>query len=130
MAFLFQNLRVYQQALAFADGASTLTAGFPRASWYLADQLNRASLSIALNIAESTGRVTNGDRRRFLIIARGSAHECAALLDMCGRKRVLSDVQCAELGEHLVTISKMLSGMIRRYGGSEAVGEAQEEYTP
>jgi four helix bundle protein len=130
MTFLFQNLRVYQQALAFADEVSTFTADFPRVARYLADQLNRASLSIALNIAESTGRVTNGDKRRFLVIARGSVHECAALLDMCERKKLLSDPRRSELGQHLVTISKMLSGMIQRYSDPEAVGEPQEEYGP
>ena len=130
MTFLFQNLRVYQQALAFADEVSTVTAGFPRASWYLAEQMNRAGISVALNIAESTGRVTNRDERRFLVIARGSVHECAALLDMCGRRQLLTDAQRAEMSEHLVTISKMLSGMIRRYGDSEAVGEEQEGYSP
>jgi four helix bundle protein len=128
MGFLFKNLRVYQQALAFADVASTLTAGFPPACWHVRDQLNRASLSIALNIAESTGRVTSADRRRFLIVARGSVHECAALLDMCERKRLLPDAQRVELDEHLVTISKMLSGMIERYHGSDTMADQQEEY--
>jgi four helix bundle protein len=128
MGFLFKNLRVYQQALAFADTASTLAAAFPRACWHVRDQLNRASLSIALNIAESTGRVTSADKRRFLIVARGSVHEYAALLDMCERKQLLPDAQRAELHEHLITISKMLSGMIERYHDTGTVGDQQEEY--
>jgi four helix bundle protein len=129
MAFLFQNLRVYQQAVAFADEVATITAGFSRANQYLADQLNRASLSIALNVAEGTGRVTDGDRRRFMVMARGSVHECAALLDMCGRRRLTPDPQRAELVEALTTISKMLSGMIARYSAVNAISEEQEEYT-
>ena len=128
MAFLFQGLRVYQQALAFADEIATLTTAFPRASRHVGDQLNRASLSIALNIAESTGRVTDSDRRRFLIIARGSVHECAALLDMCERRKLL-DAQHAELVEQLTTISKMLSGMMDRYSGADSVREEGEEYS-
>ena len=46
------------------------------------DQLIRASQSIPLNIAEGNGRVTDGDRRRFFEIARGSALECGAVQDI------------------------------------------------
>jgi four helix bundle protein len=46
------------------------------------DQLLRASQAIAPNIAESNGKATNGDRRRYFEIARGSALECAAIRDV------------------------------------------------
>ena len=110
MAFLFQKLRVYQHAMALADRVSSLVVGFSRPNWYLADQFRRASLSIALNIAESTGRVTAADQRRFLVMARGSVHECAALFDMCERKKLLPDPERSELIQQLVTVSKMLAG--------------------
>jgi four helix bundle protein len=128
--FLFQNLRVYREALAFADQVASCTAEFRRPGWYVGDQFRRASLSIALNIAESTGRMTDGDRRRFLIMARGSVHECAALLDMCGLRKLLPEPQRGDLEQQLTTISMMLSGMIARYSdGADAVGEEMEEYT-
>jgi len=79
MPFLFEKLEVYQRALAFAERVSGLTGDFPRGSWYLADQLNRASLSISLNIAEGNGRWTAADRKNFGI-ARGSVHECVPLV--------------------------------------------------
>jgi four helix bundle protein len=47
----------------------------------LADQLRRATLSIPLNIAEAAGRTTGPDAARHYAIARGSAMECAAILD-------------------------------------------------
>ncbi len=126
--FLFQNLRVYQQALTLADRTSALTSAFRRPNWYLADQMNRASLSVALNIAESTGRATVADRRRFLLMARGSVHECVALLDMCERKRLLTDAERAELNQGLVTVAKMLAGMVRYTGDASSVREETEEY--
>ncbi len=58
MAFLFEKLEVYQKAVTFAERVSSLTEEFPRGHWYLADHLNRASLSISLNIAEGNGRWT------------------------------------------------------------------------
>ncbi|NQU75920.1 MAG: four helix bundle protein [Planctomycetes bacterium] len=61
MSFAFEKLLVYQKAVAFADSVCTLTKGFPRGYFFLADQLNRAALSIAANIAEGNGRFTNCD---------------------------------------------------------------------
>ena len=72
MAFAFEKLLVYQKAIDFADRVCQLAGGFPRGFWFLADQLNRAALSIATNIAEGNGRFTKADRRNFFGIARGS----------------------------------------------------------
>jgi len=48
----------------------------------LRDQLDRAGISIVLNIAEGCGRRSPADKGRFYSIARGSATECAAILDL------------------------------------------------
>ena len=72
MAFAFEKLIVYQKAIDFADAACQLTRQFPGGYFFLADQLNRAALSIAANIAEGNGRFTIPDRRNFFGIARGS----------------------------------------------------------
>jgi four helix bundle protein len=48
----------------------------------LRDQLDRASVSIVLNIAEAAGRRTSRDKAHFFAIARGSATECAAVLEL------------------------------------------------
>ncbi|MBU0616624.1 MAG: four helix bundle protein [Planctomycetes bacterium] len=58
MAFMFEKLQVYQKAIDFADRAAELTEAFPRGYYYLTDQLDRAALSIAANIAEGNGRFT------------------------------------------------------------------------
>ena len=83
MSFAFEKLVVYQKAVAFADSVCTLTRGFPRGYFFLADQLNRASLSIAANIAEGNGRFTKPDCRNFFGIALEafrSACRCSNLL--------------------------------------------------
>lgn len=56
MAFMFERLEVYQKAVDFADEVAALTERFPRGYFFLADQLNRAALSVAANIAEGNGR--------------------------------------------------------------------------
>ena len=114
MPFLFEKLEVYQKAVAFAERVSTLTSRFTRGSWYLADQLNRASLSVSLNIAEGNGRWSQADRRNFFGIARGSAHECVPLIELCRRKGLLDDATCTVLKDDLEAIAKMLAGLIGR----------------
>jgi len=75
--FHFQTLDVYKRAAEFLPLAYSLAVG---TGGELAGQLRRAALSINLNIAEGTGRLGR-DERRFFITARGSAFECAAILD-------------------------------------------------
>ncbi len=86
MAFLFENLAVYQKAMDFTEQIVTLTESLPRGYCFLADQLNRASLSIATNLAEGNGRFTKPDRKNFFIIARALAQECVPLLELRAEK--------------------------------------------
>jgi hypothetical protein len=62
MALMFENLAVYQKAVDFTEQVVTLTESFSRGYYFLTDQLNRASLSIATNLAEGNGRFTKADR--------------------------------------------------------------------
>ena len=110
--FLFEKLEVYQRAVAFAQRCSDLSRGFPRSSWYLADHLNRAGLSISLNIAEGSGRGTQADRRNFFIVARGSVHECIPLIELSRRKNLIQESVCRQLRDEVQSIAKMLSGLI------------------
>jgi four helix bundle protein len=75
----FQRMDVYRCAVELLALSSSLKA--PRGQGELGDQLRRAALSIPLNIAEGAGRVSASDAARHYAIARGSAMECAALLD-------------------------------------------------
>jgi four helix bundle protein len=122
--FIFEKLEVYQKALNFPERVSKLTSAFPRPGWHLVDQFNRASLSIALNIAEGNGRRTNSDRGRFFVMARGSAHECIPLIEMCRRRDLLPPDACAQLRIEAEVLAKMLSGLIKRAFDSESVSEA------
>lgn len=60
-----------------------LAAKFPPRSGDLHDQASRASLSVALNIAEASSREGAASKQHFRI-ARGSAGEACAALDFCG----------------------------------------------
>ena len=112
MPFMFEKLDVYQKSVDFADEVAALTEAFPRGYGFLVDQLNRAALSIATNLAEGNGRVTKPDRRSFFTIARGSAQECVPLLEIARRRGLIKDPVVANLKSQLELIAKMLSGLI------------------
>ena len=112
MAFMFENLDVYQKAVDFADQTLELTDSFSRGYGFLADQLNRAALSIATNLAEGNGRFTKADRKNFFIIARGSVQECVPLLEVARRRSLLNEHRHAALRDDLETMAKMVSGLI------------------
>lgn len=113
MAFAFEKLVVYQKAVDLADHICSLTENFPRGYRFLVDQLNRAALSVAANIAEGNGRFTKPDRKHFFGIARGSVQECVPLLELGRRRNLISDDQHLNLKNHLEEIGKMLSGLIK-----------------
>ena len=112
MVFMFENLDVYQKAIDFADETTTITASFSRGYYFLADQLNRAALSIATNLAEGNGRFTKADRKNFFVVARGSAQECVPLLELARRKGFLDDAKHGAFRAQIEVIAKMISGLI------------------
>jgi len=82
---------------------------------YIKDQWKRASLSIILNLAEGTGRMTNADKKHYLTIARGSVFESVAILDTIKGLNQIEDNIFKEFYDNYETISKMLLGMFRSY---------------
>lgn len=112
MAFTFEKLIVYQKAIDFADQVCSQTEQFSRGYGFLVDQLNRAALSVAANIAEGNGRFTKPDRKNFFGIARGSVQECVPLLELAKRRHLISESTHSEMKERLEEIARMLSGLI------------------
>src|SRR5450432_3643493 len=78
----FERLDVYRCAIELLALCVRLAARMPRGHADLRDQLRRAATSIPLNLAEASGKTSGPDRARFHAIARGSALECAAILDV------------------------------------------------
>ena len=111
MVFDHEKLDVYRVALTFVAWAFKTTAELPTLHRHARDQLVRSSQSIVQNIAEGNGKRSRSDRRRYLEIARGSAMESAATLDIllvC--EGLTSDV--VESGkELLIRVVSMLSKM-------------------
>jgi four helix bundle protein len=112
MAFMFENLQVYQKAVDFADRIGSHTETFPRGYYFLVDQLNRAALSVATNLAEGNGRFTKPDRKNFFTITRGSIQECVPLIEIAKRRRFISQIDHTTLKAQLEEMAKMITGLI------------------
>ncbi|HSO34547.1 MAG TPA: four helix bundle protein [Labilithrix sp.] len=109
----YENLDVYQRAIEFLRLAMQVTGALPRGESELRSQLKRAAMSIPLNIAEASGKPSTADRARYHAIARGSAMECGALLDVCTIAGHVTATD-ARLGKNLIVrIVAMLSRMCR-----------------
>ena len=111
--FGFQGLDVYRCAVTFLGHAARLGSRVPRGYASLGDQLRRAALSISLNIAEGSGK-PEGDARRFYGIARGSALECAAIVDAF---EALEFVPVHELTSHRELLERIVSMLTRMSRG-------------
>jgi four helix bundle protein len=93
-----------------------LTAGFPSVEQFgLTNQLRRAAVSVASNIAEGYGRATRGEDLQFLGHARGSACEVQTQLIISAELsfgheelRVIANGLSEEVSRMLVAMMKRL----------------------
>ena len=116
MAGSFRDLIVWQKAVELSLGIYKLTASFPQSEQFgLTNQLRRALVSIASNIAEGYGRSTKGEYLLFLGHARGSNCEVQTQLVIAGGlgfgsepKRQAAEGLCDEIGRMLVVMMKRL----------------------
>jgi four helix bundle protein len=126
--FDHERLDVYQEAVAFCGWVGEFlesTSGKTAAK----DQLDRASTSVPLNIAEGNGKFSQRDRARFLKMARGSALECAACLDVLVARRLTTLWAVTPAKERLVGIVQMLVGLLRRFSErADMLREDEGEY--
>ncbi|MEM6995058.1 MAG: four helix bundle protein [Myxococcota bacterium] len=86
---------------------------FPPGNGDLADQLRRATTSIALNIAEGAGEYSRVDKARFYRMAKRSATECAGVVDVARRLDIIAPLRFDERRAVLFSIVSMLVKMVR-----------------
>ena len=117
-----ERLDVYRMALEFQAITGQLVP--KRGYAELRDQLDRASISIVLNIAEGCGRRSPADKGRFYSMARGSATECGAILDLLGARGLVDDRLRNRARALLVRTVQMLTRLGARMA---ATGVSQRE---
>ena len=110
----YRDLKVWQEAMALAEGAYHLTAILPKTrANALAEQMCRSAISGPANIAEGYGRESTRSYIQFLRIARGSLNELETQILLAQRLRFVDFTQTAVLLASVEATSKMLNGLIR-----------------
>lgn len=123
--FNHEKLEVYQEAVAFCawwEPHWRRCGSLPA----LRDQMDRASTSITLNLAEGNGRFTARDRSQYFRIAVGSALECAACLDVLAARTRIAPEEAHAGKVRLQRIVRMLYGLIN--SSTSRIGEPTAEY--
>jgi four helix bundle protein len=111
--FDHERLDVYHVSIRLVAEVHRLTARVPRGWSKLKDQARRAAISIALNVAEASGEFSPKEKRRLIRIARRSATECVAALDVLRVLDAVSDEDLEVARELLDRIVAMLTNMSR-----------------
>lgn len=124
--FDHEKLNVYQTSIKFVVWLQDILQGIPK-KHAVHDQLDRSSTSIILNIAEGNGKYSSRDRCRYFDIARGSALESAAALDILSAKALIK-LEIAEFGKEMLReIVSMLVGLIKSHS-SDLICEAVSDF--
>jgi len=114
MPFDFENFPVYKDAIGFIQEFDGFLESVPqKGNIRLIDQLQRASSSIALNIAEGAGRYHKSDKRNFYVMARGSVYECVACFQILLLRKTVSPEKHQSFYGALNNLAKQLSAMIK-----------------
>ena len=108
-----ESLTVYQRSIEFVAWATKLISE-KKITGVLLDQVKRGFISIPLNIAEGSGKQTGKDQARFYDVARGSALECGACLDVLVAMNRSRESEIVAGKEIIIEIVSMLTGLSRR----------------
>jgi len=111
----FRDLKVWQRAIELSVATYKLTRDFPTEELYgLTSQLRRAAVSIASNIAEGYGRVSAGEYRQFIGVARGSTLELQTQLVIAGRLGLGKPALTTEVEGLSEEVGKMLWALAKK----------------
>ena len=111
------NTQIYQRSLELIGLIRQVIDELPSGYGFLADQLRRAASSVALNFSEGYGKSTPADQRRYFRIARGSAYEVAAALDVAlgfGAVRAELHGRGKDLCDHLAAMLTRFRNPVHR----------------
>ncbi len=113
MAFAFEDLKVYRDALQFSKTIHKLTKTFPSDEIFgLTSQLRRAASFVALNIAEGSS-LTRTEFKNFSGRARGSAYECIPILEIALDAKYISREQYDRAYRGCNSLSRSISAYVK-----------------
>lgn len=113
--FYFERLTVWQKGRELVKEIYDITEAFPqRERFGLVDQIRRAAVSVPSNIAESSGRIGQKDRLRFLNFAYGSLMEIRCQLVLAEDLGFIKSESSLHISSLIIEISRMISAMRKK----------------
>ena len=113
--FRFLDWNVYKEAKELVREVYDITNSFPQNFKYdLGSQMNRSAISIALNIAEGSGKSSDRELGRFFDIAIGSTYETIAGLDIAYENKLLSKERFEKMTEICKHIARQLGSFKKK----------------
>ena len=123
----YQELVVWQKAMALAQQTYTLSQSLPKNEAYgLLAQMRRAAVSVPSNIAEGHGRLTDSQFRHFLGNARGSLYEMQTQLELASNLGYLDRKHVCELMNQGREVARLINGLIAVLGQPQKRGAAEQ----
>jgi four helix bundle protein len=109
----YRDLIAWQKAMTLARGVYAITESLPRReSFGMADQMGRAAVSVASNIAEGFGRLSDLQFMHFLGNARGSLYEMQTQAELAIDLRYLDKEKGGKLIEQSWEVARILNGLL------------------
>ena len=112
--FRFEKLEVWKDAREFVLLVYKVTSGFPSTERFgLVDQIRRAAVSVALNIAEGSTKGSDADFRRFLKMAQGSVNEVVTGFYLAIDLKFIKQDQFDKLYDSALKVNAKLNALIK-----------------
>lgn len=111
----YKNLVIWQKAFDLAMMIYDVADQFPVHEKYgLANQIERAAVSIPSNIAEGYGRSSDKEFYYFLNVARGSLYEVQTQLYIAMGRNYIDAEKAEKINAAIDALGRMISGFLRR----------------
>jgi len=116
------RLEVFQISRLLVLECYRLTKGFPpEEKFNLVSQIRRAALSVHLNLAEGSTRKSVKERKRYLIVSRGSLIEVDTAFDIAEKLLLCRSEQTQQMGTLLGQCFSQLSALIKNLENQESM---------
>ena len=110
----YRDLEVWKVSMDLVDSVYSLTEKLPSHQRFsICSQIERAALSIPLNIAEGYGRLHKGDYLHHLSFSQGSQREVETLLIVIGRRQYVTKEEIKPIWELTQRVGQMLTKLIQ-----------------
>ena len=109
----FRDLLAWQESMKLAREVYLLTEKFPKSETFgLRMQMRRSAVSVASNIAEGHGRLTDAQLENFLGMARGSLYELQTQIALACDLNFFNQESGQQLLEMATNVAKLINGLL------------------